>query len=197
MIANFNELITTQSEWRGSFAKVSANLTSLIGPDPGGVPDPTAGSGTTGAVGTSGGGTPGLDPTIQAKLVELRRNLAEFEKAAGGTAGPAATSATPPPTDPASPATATPPSATPPGSNPPAGTPPSATPPATTPSPATPSAATPSDQAAGNADVMRHVAAIEALLKSEDDSGGLTLTKVQVEQLRAHWAAIRQALEKR
>ena len=28
LIANFNELITTQSEWRGSFAKVSANLSA-------------------------------------------------------------------------------------------------------------------------------------------------------------------------
>ena len=44
---------------------------------------------------------------------------------------------------------------------------------------------------------MRHVAAIEALLKSEDEGGGLTLTKAQVEQLRTHWAALRQALDKR
>jgi hypothetical protein len=44
---------------------------------------------------------------------------------------------------------------------------------------------------------MRHVAAIEALLRLEDDSGGLTLTKAQVEQLRTHWAALRQALDKK
>jgi hypothetical protein len=44
---------------------------------------------------------------------------------------------------------------------------------------------------------MRHVAAIEALLKLEDDSGGLTLTKAQVEQLRSHWTALKQALEKK
>jgi hypothetical protein len=43
---------------------------------------------------------------------------------------------------------------------------------------------------------VRHIAAIEALLKSEDDSGGLTLTKMQVEQLRTHWAALKSALHK-
>jgi hypothetical protein len=45
--------------------------------------------------------------------------------------------------------------------------------------------------------VIRHIAAIEAMLKLEDDSGGLTLTKAQVEQLRAHVAALRQALDKK
>jgi hypothetical protein len=49
----------------------------------------------------------------------------------------------------------------------------------------------------GNADIARHVAAIEALLKMQDDSGGLTLTKAQVEQLRTHWAALRTILERR
>ena len=44
---------------------------------------------------------------------------------------------------------------------------------------------------------MKHVAAIEALLKMQDDSGGLTLTKAQVEQLRTHWAALRLAIEKK
>jgi hypothetical protein len=48
-----------------------------------------------------------------------------------------------------------------------------------------------------NADVMKHVAAIEAMLKMQDDSGGLTLTKAQVEQLRTHWAALRATIEKK
>ena len=53
LISNFNELITTQSQWRDSYAKVNANLTALIGPDPV-ASDPTNASGTAGAVGTSG-----------------------------------------------------------------------------------------------------------------------------------------------
>ena len=32
LIANFNELITTNTEWKASYAKVDANLTALIGP---------------------------------------------------------------------------------------------------------------------------------------------------------------------
>ena len=206
LISNFNELITTQSEWRASYGKVNANLTALIGPDPGAA-DPSNPSGTAGAVGTSGSGTANLDPAIRAKLVDLRRQLSEFEKAAGGGANTAtAPSASPDPNVPATtqPMT-TPPSSTPPSATPPSSTPPSSTPPSTTPPPTDPQSTTPAPaaqattgtQAAGNADVIRHIAAIEAMLKLEDDSGGLTLTKAQVEQLRAHVAALRQALDKK
>jgi hypothetical protein len=184
LISNFNELITTQAEWRASYAKVNANLTALVGPDPGAA-DPSA---TAGAVGTSGSAGANLDPTIREKLMTLRRQLSEFEKAAGGTAA-TQTSANPRPEDPPAattpPATTTPPTTTPPSTTPPATTPPSTTPPTTEP------------QAAGSTDVMRHIAAIEAMLKSEDDSGGLTLTKAQLEQLRTHLAALRQSLEKK
>ena len=57
-------------------------------------------------------------------------------------------------------------------------------------------ASTPPAQA-GSQDLMKHVAAMDALLRMQDDSGGLTLTKAQVEQLRTHWAAIQAALQKR
>ncbi len=97
LIANFNELISAQSNWRDSYAKVSANLTALLGPDSGdaaaAVAAPatataaaaTAPAATAGAVGTSGSTKVELDPTIREKLMELRKNLAEFEKASGGT----------------------------------------------------------------------------------------------------------------
>jgi hypothetical protein len=93
LISNFNELITTQSNWRASYDKVAANLTALIGPDTGSAettaaaPAPTAPAptATPGAVGTAGTTAPELDPAIRAKLVELRRNLVEFQKASGGT----------------------------------------------------------------------------------------------------------------
>jgi hypothetical protein len=64
LISNFNELITTQTDWRASYAKVSANLTALLGPDTG-TPDPSSGSGTAGAVGTSGTATPNIDPAVR------------------------------------------------------------------------------------------------------------------------------------
>lgn len=98
LISNFNELITTQSNWRASYDKVAANLTALIGPDTGSAettaaapaptaPAPTAPAptATPGAVGTAGSTAPELDAAIRAKLIELRRNLVEFQKASGGT----------------------------------------------------------------------------------------------------------------
>jgi len=139
LISNFNELITTQVQWRASYAKVAGNLNALLGPDntdaeaaggaattagsagttaaadpsaaatastatpnagsstpgaagtsgsspAGSQPGTTAGAGaaTTGAVGTSGS-TIQVDPTIRAKLIELRQNLKAFEKASGGS----------------------------------------------------------------------------------------------------------------
>ena len=84
LISNFNELITTQSNWRASYDKVAANLTALLGPDnmDAAAPAPAQPSATPGAVGTAGATQ--LDPALRAKLVELRRNLEEFQKASGG-----------------------------------------------------------------------------------------------------------------
>lgn len=91
LISNFNELITTQSNWRASYAKVSSNLTALIGADntdaeaAGGAPTTSTGAtAAPGAVGTTGSATVEIDPAIRAKLVEFRHNLSEFQKASGG-----------------------------------------------------------------------------------------------------------------
>lgn len=103
LITNFNELITTQSQWRASYAKVAANLDALLGPETGApsaanvtppAPEatppaaPPAGgtppAATPGAVGTTGTANVELDPGVREKLIELRRNLKEFEKASGG-----------------------------------------------------------------------------------------------------------------
>jgi hypothetical protein len=93
LISNFNELITTQSQWRASYVKVAANLTALLGPDtdatqtagtPPTTPEAAPPAATPGAVGTAGTAKVELDPAIREKLVELRRNLKEFEKASGG-----------------------------------------------------------------------------------------------------------------
>jgi hypothetical protein len=91
LIVNFNELTSAQSNWRASYTKVAANLTALLGPDNGdgaatasAPAAATAPTGTAGTVGKSGATTLALDPVVRAKLVELRRNLAEFEKASAG-----------------------------------------------------------------------------------------------------------------
>jgi hypothetical protein len=97
LISSFNELITTSTEWKASYAKVDANVNALMGPQgadasPAAAPaNPaapgtagTAGStGATGAVGTSGTASASLDPAIKAKLAEFRTHLKEFEAAAG------------------------------------------------------------------------------------------------------------------
>jgi hypothetical protein len=106
LISNFNELITTQSNWRASFEKVDANVTALIGSEngdaeatagaapttaagaqpsaPGAQPPTTqAPTATPGSVGTAGSTTVEIDPAIRAKLVEFRQHLAQFEKASG------------------------------------------------------------------------------------------------------------------
>jgi len=106
LIANFNELITTNSDWKASYAKVEANVNALIGSaaatdEPKATPPAasaeaagatgtagtagTAGAtGTSGSVGTSGTAATSIDPQVKAKLTEFRAHLKEFEKAAGG-----------------------------------------------------------------------------------------------------------------
>jgi hypothetical protein len=98
LIANFNELITTNTEWKVSYAKVDANLTALMGAqtaDESTTAPAAATAGATGtagattsaagAVGTSGTTTTTLDPGVKAKLTEFRAHLKEFEKAANGS----------------------------------------------------------------------------------------------------------------
>ena len=106
LISNFNELITTNSNWRASYAKVEGTLGMLLPAEP-----PPAASGTPGAVGTSGT-TAAIDPAVRARLVQFREHLKKFEAIASATPAPAAAPAPaasePPPAAPPStpPATA-------------------------------------------------------------------------------------------
>lgn len=196
VIADFNELITTQNEWRAAYRKVDANLTALLGPE---TPD-AAVSGVTGAVGTAGtaGAPPAaapaptgtqLDPPVRARLVEFRKHLKEFEKAAGG---PAPTTANAP-VDPAA------------GAAPPAGatgtsgmTPPAA--PAAPPATAPPATAPPMDQTTkgsaaehmGHSQADTHLDAISAIL-ARSKTG--TLTRTQTAELKKHVAELRALLK--
>lgn len=208
LIANFNELITTQANWRASYEKVDANLTSLLGPASA---DPNAATGTAGAVGTSGtagttgtagtsGTTPAptaaVDPAIKAKLAEFRTHLKAFEQAAGGASAgepsgamppAAATDATSNPANPAIAATG----AT--GSNPPAmtGSQPPTTAGATGTSGATADQAK-AAEAAGHAEADKHLDAIDAIL-AKSKTG--TLTKVQTTELKKHLDELRKLLQ--
>ncbi len=173
LINSFNELITTQSDWKSSYAKVDASVDALLAtPTAAAADDANRPTGTAGAVGTSGKSA-GLDPTIRAKLVKLRSELDEFEKAAGGAGGPD-TAATPSPS--AAPAT---PSAAPatPATTPPATTTSSTTTTTTTtanPAPTTPAANQPppsGDTATISAkEAIEHLDAIEVILGANGDA---------------------------
>jgi hypothetical protein len=189
LISNFNELITTQADWRAAYTKVDATLTTLLGPA---APDQApAASGVTGAVGTSGSTAIQLDPAIKGKLAEFRAHLKDFERAAGGGAGAMAPSAaTDATSNPANPASATSPAA-----NPPAPANPAT--PMITSSPST--AMSSPDQAkaaepAANADAAKHLDAISAIL---DSSKTGALTRAQTTELKKHVDELRQLLQKK
>jgi hypothetical protein len=179
LISNFNDLITTQSDWRSAYAKVDANLAALLGPDNPDQPPPT---GVTGAVGTSGAAQ--LDPAVRTKLVELRTHLKEFVRAADGSGAGAmapgvATGVTANPANPANPAPA--------GAKGTSGVmPPSPT--ATMPAADQARAA---DQV-GHVDVDRHLDAISAILNKSKTG---TLTRAQTAALKKHVAELRQLLQ--
>ena len=173
LITSFNALIG-KSDWRGPYAQVEANLSTLLGSE-------TPATATPGAVGTSGAAS-GLDPAIRAKLVEFRAHLDMFKTvastAAPATAAPPAAAAPPSPTPPPTPAPATTPPATPPATMPPAPTAPPAPPPTEAP-PASPDprpdAPSPADAVIDDAqdvsgvarDLLLHVEALEVILGAQ------------------------------
>jgi hypothetical protein len=212
LITNFNELITTQSNWRAAYAKVDANLTALLGPASSGAEDAPAtpvpaggGAPPAGVAGTSG--TAALDPAIRAKLVEVRTHLSAFNEATGSPSSAAPSAAPSAPTSPTTP----PPSAAPAGSPPaaapdkPASAPPAAPPAAAPDSPKREAAAAAAPPAAAPAasDAMRHIEAIEAILGGGAAAPGAkastaraTVTAAQIEQIRQHLNELKKTLEK-
>jgi hypothetical protein len=86
LISQFNQLITTQDDWRPAYNEVNTTLTGLL--EGSASPTPSTGSSTTGAVGTSGtavaAASATLDPAVRAKLEEFRTRLQAFYTAAGG-----------------------------------------------------------------------------------------------------------------
>jgi hypothetical protein len=208
LITNFNELITTQANWKDAYEKVEANLATLLN----NVQTAPAGDPAK-PVGTSGAG--GLDPAIRAKLMEFRSHLDKFEEAAAPSAAPpsATTSSTT--------TTTTTTQTEPPATQPPTTQPPPTTPPAPT-NPAKPDepAAMSDDQ---KEEIINHIDAIEAILSAQataqaaqttatgpvgtsgTPSGStrttitgtdVRLTPAQVEQLRNHLAELRRIVAK-
>ena len=167
LITNFNELITTQTDWRSAYAKVDANLTTLLGPE---TPDAaSASTGVAGAVGTSGAGAADLDPAVRDKLTEFRTHLKAFERAAGA--------GTPSPGPAAAPATT------------------AAAPPAAAAAP--PAAMVPADQAkiaeqVKSTEADKHLDAIAAIIDQAQDGA---LTKEQTAELRKHVDRLRALLK--
>jgi hypothetical protein len=210
LITNFNELITTQANWKEAYEKVEANLATLLNS----VPAAPAGDPSK-PVGTSGAG--GLDPAIRAKLMEFRSHLDKFEEAAAPSAAPtSSTTTTTTTTTQTEPPTTQPPTTQPPTTQPPPATPPAPTNPAKPDEPAAMS----DDQ---KEEVINHIDAIEAILSAQATAqaaqtaatgpvgtsgtpSGSTRTTItgtdvrlspaQVEQLRNHLAELRRIIAK-
>jgi hypothetical protein len=154
LISQFNQLITTQEDWRSAYEQVNTTLTALLSSASAPGSAGTSGStGTAGAVGTSGSASASLDPAIRGKLEAFRTHLQAFHTAAGGDAASASSSTST--TDPASatPGTGASPST---GSSTSGQTPPGA------------SGSTQTSSASASADT--HIAAIERILS--EASGG-------------------------
>jgi hypothetical protein len=219
LINNFNELITTQANWKAAYAKVAANLESLLGPSPN---DATRPSGTPGAVGTSGvAGMASLDPAIRAKLTEFRSQLDEFQKSAMGASSPAPSSAQASAPDPA----ATP--AAPPATTAPTTSTTTTTSTETTTTPPAKAVEDPQTSESVNLnpqEALQHIEAIEVILGAQSSAQGaaqaaagavsttttpsgstrttitpsnITLTQAQIDELKNHLAELRRLIDKK
>jgi hypothetical protein len=86
-ISDFNAFATAQNDWRSKYQVVDESLDRLLGSAATAAPSSsTASTGTpSGAAGTTGAaaGTGALDPTIIAKLQEVRTHLQHFEQSSG------------------------------------------------------------------------------------------------------------------
>jgi hypothetical protein len=197
LISQFNQLITTQDDWRASYEQVNATLSTLLSS---GAASSSTSSSTQGAVGTSGSVT--VDPAIRAKLEEFRTHLNAFYSSAGGSA--AASS-------PTSSSAAAGSAATPTGSMPSSG---STAPPAASSTSATGSMGE-APSASTSSDAESHIDAIQRILDQASSSGSsaagtsgaaaapsgtssssITLTQQQIDQIKMHLQQLRASIKK-
>src|SRR5215212_7186326 len=94
LISDFNTFATATTDWRGKYETIDRELDQILGVGATGSTGSMSGnasgsaagtSGTSGAAGAAGaaGGSAALDPTIIAKLQEVRKHLDGFEEASG------------------------------------------------------------------------------------------------------------------
>ena len=226
LITNFNELITSKSDWRAAYDKVNANVMALLGAESAQAETPAPPTGTPGAVGTAGTTPSALDPAIRGKLVEFRSHLMQFEKAAGTSPASGSDKAMNSSSSPSSsePAASSAPSSSTPSSSPSPSASPSNPPAESSPSSEAAASSSAADQGAAQSSAkvsqdtaIRHIEAIEAILSGRDPSASsttpgatpgsagttgsagskLTLERAQVEQIRMHLAELRKAVEKK
>jgi hypothetical protein len=203
LIANFNELITTQTNWKASYDKVETSLNTLLATGDAGAAA-TSGTGaaaTTGTSGTEAGAATSenstqVDPKIRAKLVEFRGHLQDFAKAAGAEGNASTPSSTMPPAaatgstmNPSNPESAT---------NPTSPTTEPTQPPATSSEPAvgtsgaTASAPSSTDMPGVDREqVSKELDAIQAILAQASNG---SLNQAQIDQLTSHVQQLRQLL---
>ena len=85
-ISDFNAFATATSDWRSKYEKVDESLNKLLALPPAETPATPPATTTAPAGATTTGAAPsaaGLDPTILAKLQEVRQHLDAFEIASG------------------------------------------------------------------------------------------------------------------
>ena len=195
LISQFNQLITTQGDWRSAYNEVNTTLTALLSASASA--SGSTSSSTSGAVGTSGTaaatGSATLDPALRSKLEEFRTRLEAFHTAAGGAAEGSAGST---------------------GSMSSTGS---------SPAGSTSTGSTSSAPAPASGDAETHIAAIERILDEASGSsasgsaptgtsgtpaggttgsasagatGTVTLDRAKLEQIRTHLQQLRQAIRK-
>lgn len=90
-ISDFNAFATAQTDWRSKYQVVDESLNRLLSEASSAAPaapastSPNAPAGSTSGAATAGAAASagGLDPTIVAKLQEVRTHLKEFEQSSG------------------------------------------------------------------------------------------------------------------
>jgi hypothetical protein len=86
-ISDFNAFATAQNDWRSKYQVVDESLNRLVGVASSAAPSPAAPATSTPSSSTdsngAAAGSGALDPTIVAKLQEVRTHLKEFEQNSG------------------------------------------------------------------------------------------------------------------
>jgi pyruvate/2-oxoglutarate dehydrogenase complex dihydrolipoamide acyltransferase (E2) component len=81
-ISDFNAFATAQNDWRSKYQVVDESLNRLLGQESEAAPSSSTAA-TSSTPGATSGAVSGMDPTIIAKLQEVRTHLQQFEQNSG------------------------------------------------------------------------------------------------------------------